>query len=270
MRNAIIIKENDFLFDISVTVAPFMKERSTWVRNSVGVWHGDHVVSDIPEVYLILPAFVAVSSIPSLLCEESVYDRLVVSVDFCTSLEGVKDVIQDKVLCEPIRPSVRVDIFMFTGKHYEKIPYDMGTYEKVAPETKLEVTLGTLENFDYEKTLIKRYCEKDSFFELTESPVFIEIPDVWEITYNDFEFDEVFLEDRTQFCQYKNLESVIEDVLYEMFENPTLSAHIENCWYDVYVDIDRDSYMEQKDTAITFDQFEFFKRFVKITITLNY
>ena len=38
MRNAIIIKENDFLFDISVTVAPFMKERSTWVRNSVGVW----------------------------------------------------------------------------------------------------------------------------------------------------------------------------------------------------------------------------------------
>ena len=270
MKNAVVIKEKDFLFDISIVATPYAKERNEWVNNHVDVWNDDHIVSDVPEVYLILPAFIAVTSVANLCRNEVGFDRYVTSVDFCTSLDEIKDTIEHKLICEPIGSTARIDLFMFNGLRYEQIPYDIGTYKKIAPETKLELTLDALGGFEFEKMLTKKYCEKDCFCELEGRPVFIEIPDIWEIEYQNFDFEDFFLDDRTSFWRYRNLESVIEDALYELYENSDLATiYIENSWYSVALEIDRKSYEQQKNTEVVFDCFELFKSFAKVTITLN-
>ena len=274
MKNAVVIKEKDFLFDISIVATPYAKERNEWVNKNVDIWHDGHIISDVPEVYLILPAFALVSSVANFNSDTAGTNRCVVAVDFCVSLDDIKEIIQEKMLCESINSTMRVDLFMFNGLHYEKIPYDIGVYEKKTPETTLELPVSSLQEFDFEKTVAKKYFEKYMVIdtsEIDETPIFIEIPNVWEVFYNNMDLDENLFEDRVHFYYYKNLETVIEDAIYEMYETPSLfNVQIENTWYNIDLRIDSEEYEKKKITEFAEDDFEIFKKCAKAKIFLNY
>lgn len=271
MEKNIICREKDFLSDISGVVTPVLTKRLEWVGKNVDNFTSAYRMYNAGEMFVQVPPFVVVTSIAKLVYPYIPDERGIVSVNFCDTLDMVKDYIEDKLINDPISLSVQVDLFAFNGKYFEKIPYTVGYYEKTTPEVNFSCGLEDIDKvFDFESTVKRRLIEIPIVYEIfdTDKKLFIDIPDFWEVYYgNKAGYNTVH---ESEIFNFKNLETVLEEAVIMMLEHEDIAqVTVENLWYTVLLSVENkeDVLRDAEDWCAALDAL---KSAVKAEITLNY
>ena len=93
MEKNIICREKDFLSDISGVVTPVLTKRLEWVGKNVDDFTSSYRMYNAGEMFVQLPPFAVVTSIAKLVYPYIPDERAIVSVNFCDTLDMVKDYI---------------------------------------------------------------------------------------------------------------------------------------------------------------------------------
>ena len=271
MEKKVVYREKDFLSDISGVVSPVLTKRIEWVGKNVDDFTSSYRMYNAGEMFVQVPPFAVVSSISKLVYPYIPDERYIVSVNFCDTLDMVKDYIEDKLINDPISLSVQVDLFAFNGKYFEKVPYTVGYYEKTTPKVNFSCGLEDVEKvFDFESTVKRRPIEIPIVYEIfdTEKNLFVDIPDFWEVYYGDkagYNTDH-----ESEIFNFKNLETVLEEAVIMMLEhNDITQVTVENLWYTVLLTINNKGEV-LKDIDDWGDALDALKSAVKAEVTLNY
>ena len=271
MEKKVVYREKDFLSDISGVVSPVLTKRIEWVGKNVDDFTSSYRMYNAGEMFVQVPPFAVVSSISKLVYPYIPDERYIVSVNFCDTLDMVKDYIEDKLINDPISLSVQVDLFAFNGKYFEKVPYVVGYYEKTTPKVNYSCGLNDVDKvFDFESTVKRKLIEIPIVYEIfdTEKNLFVDIPDFWEVYYGNkagYNTDH-----ESEIFNFKNLDSVLEEAVIMMLEHTDITqVTVENLWYTVLITIDNKEEL-LKDIDDWCAALDALKSAVKAEITLNY
>ena len=271
MEKNIICREKDFLSDISGVVTPVLTKRLDWVGKNIDNFTSSYRMYNAGEMFVQTPPFAVVTSIAKLVYPYIPDERAIVSVNFCDTLDMVKDYIEDKLINDPISLSVQVDLFAFNGKYFEKVPYVVGYYEKTTPKVNYSCGLNDVDKvFDFESTVKRKLIEIPIVYEIfdTEKNLFVDIPEFWEVYYGNkagYNTDH-----ESEIFNFKNLDSVLEEAVIMMLEHEDITqVTVENLWYTVLLTVENkeDVLRDAEDWCAALDAL---KSAVKAEITLNY
>jgi len=271
MEKKVICLEKDFLSDISSVVSPSLTKRLDWVGRMGDTYTSSYRLYNAGEMCIQTPPFAVVSSIATFVYPYRPSERYITSVNFCDSLDKVKEYIEDKIINAPLSHSAQVDLFAYNGKSFEKVPYSVGYYKKTTSEVNYSCDLEDVGDvFDFESTVKRKLIEEPFVDELfdTDKKLFIDVPCFWEIHYGSksgYNTDH-----ESEILNLKNLETVLEEASIMMLEHEDITqVTVENLWYKVLLTVEN-KVAVLKDTDEWCEALDALKSAVKAEITLNY
>lgn len=271
VEKKVICLEKDFLSDISSVVSPSLTKRLDWVGRMGDTFTSSYRLYNAGEMCIQTPPFAVVSSIATFVYPYRPSERYITSVNFCDSLDKVKEYIEDKIINAPVSHSAQVDLFAYNGKSFERVPYSVGYYKKTTSEVHFSCDLEDVkEVFDFESTVKRKLIEEPIVDELfdTKKKMFIDIHDYWEVYYGNKSGYNTNHE--SEILNFKNLETVLEEAAVMMLEHEDITqVTVENSWYEVLLTVENKEDVI-KDAEDWCEALDALKKVIKAKITLNY